>query len=142
MTQTNGSTQLEMTQLSALQDEVTSRGRSVWLAGLGALATVEDQGSKLFSSLVEQGRSLEAEGRERITALRKKAMQQGEETLDQVTETRSEAESLLARTVDSALDRLGLASRSEVDRLTEKIGALSEQVDELTRSLENSRNAG
>jgi poly(hydroxyalkanoate) granule-associated protein len=142
MTQTNGSTQLEMTQLSTLQDEVSSRGRAVWLAGLGALATVEDQGSKLFASLIEQGKSLEAEGRERIAALRRQAVQQGEETIEQVSETRSEAESLLTRAVDEALDRLGLASRSEVDRLTQKIGALSEQVDELTRSLENSRHAG
>lgn len=142
MTQTNGSTQLEMTQLSTLQDEVASRGRAVWLAGLGALATVEDQGTKLFSSLVEQGKSLEAEGRERIAALRKQAVEQGEETLDQVSETRSEAESLLSKAVDGVFDRLGLASRSEVDRLTQKLGALSEQVDELTRSLENSRNNG
>jgi len=43
----------------ALQEELTKRGRNVWLAGLGALATVESEGNKLFRWLVERGEKFE-----------------------------------------------------------------------------------
>ena len=36
---------------------------SIWLAGLGALAAAEDEGTRLFSQLVQRGRSVEALGR-------------------------------------------------------------------------------
>ena len=38
-----------------MADSVGTRGREVWLAGLGALATVEEEGTQLFTSLVKQG---------------------------------------------------------------------------------------
>ena len=41
-----------------IAEGVTTRGRDVWLAGLGALATVEDQGSAFYQSLVKQGETL------------------------------------------------------------------------------------
>ncbi|MGB5658402.1 MAG: phasin family protein, partial [Thermoanaerobaculia bacterium] len=38
-----------------VQNEVVQSAQKIWLAGIGALATAEEEGSKLFNSLVKKG---------------------------------------------------------------------------------------
>jgi poly(hydroxyalkanoate) granule-associated protein len=118
-----------------LQDELTKRGRDVWLAGLGALATVEEEGSKLFQRLVDRGQEFENERREELEKASKKAREQRDEALEQLEEAGEETQSLLLDTVHAALERFGVPTRSEVDRLSNKVDTLSQQVDDLSRAL-------
>ena len=101
----------------SLQTELTQRGREVWLAGLGALATVEEEGSKLYNQLVNRGKKFESDRREKL-----------EEASD-------ETQSLLLDTVNAALERFGVPTRTEVDRLSDRVEALSDQVDDLAQAL-------
>jgi len=123
----------------SLQDELTQRGRDVWLAGLGALATVEQEGSKLFNRLVDRGKEFETERREELEDVRdevsEKAREQRDEALAQLEEAGEETQSRLFDTVNSALERFGVPTRSEVDRLSERVERLSEQVDDLSQAL-------
>lgn len=125
----------EVSNTETLQDELTKRGRDVWLAGLGALATVEEEGSKLFGRLVDRGKHFEEERREELDEVREKAEKQRDEALAQLEEAGEETQSRLLDTVNSALERFGVPTRSEVDRLTEKVETLSNQVDELSEAL-------
>jgi poly(hydroxyalkanoate) granule-associated protein len=118
-----------------LQNELTKRGRDVWLAGLGALATVEEEGSKLFKRLVDRGEEFEKERREELQAASEKAREQRDEALAQIEEAGEETQSLLMETVNTALERFGVPTRNEVDRLSEKVEKLSEQVDDLSTTL-------
>lgn len=118
-----------------LQKELSKRGREVWLAGLGALATVEEEGSKLFGRLVDRGKNFEEERREQLDEVREKAEKQRDEALAQLEEAGEETQSALFDTVNSALERFGVPTQSEVDRLTEKVETLSNQVDELSQTL-------
>lgn len=118
-----------------LQDELTKRGRDVWLAGLGALATVEEEGSKLFNRLVDRGKTFEEERREELEAASEKAREQRDEALAQIEEAGEETQSLLMDTVNTALERFGVPTRNEVDRLSDKVERLSEQVDALSKTL-------
>jgi poly(hydroxyalkanoate) granule-associated protein len=118
-----------------LQDELTKRGRDVWLAGLGALATVEEEGSKLFQRLVDRGQEFENERREELEKASKKAREQRDEALAQIEEASEETQSLLMDTVNTALERFGVPTRNEVDRLSDKVETLSNQVDELSKTL-------
>lgn len=118
-----------------LQDELTKRGRDVWLAGLGALATVEEEGSKLFSRLVDRGEEFEEERREELQAAGEKAREQRDDALAQIEEAGEETQSLLMDTVNTALERFGVPTRSEVDRLSNKVETLSDQVDKLSETL-------
>ena len=43
-----------------MADNAIEYARQVWLAGLGALAKAEKEGSKLFDTLVQRGEELEA----------------------------------------------------------------------------------
>lgn len=125
----------------SIQDELTKRGRDVWLAGLGALATVEEEGSKLFGRLVDRGKEFEEERRSELEAAREKAEAQRDDALEQIEEASEETQTLLANTVNKALDRFGVPTRTEVDRLSEKVETLSKQVDELTNTLSEEKNA-
>ena len=118
-----------------LQDELTERGREVWLAGLGALATVEEEGSKLFGRLVDRGAEFEEERRKELKEAGEKAREQGDEALAQIEEASEETQSLLMGTVNTALERFGVPTRSEVDRLSERVESLTKQVDELSDAL-------
>lgn len=65
------------TRLRELPQELLNRGfqlagagRDVWLAGLGAVATVEEEGGNLVNELIERGQKLEKDGRKRVNELR------------------------------------------------------------------------
>jgi poly(hydroxyalkanoate) granule-associated protein len=122
---------------TSLQEEITRRGRDVWLAGLGALATVEEEGTKAFNNLVERGKGFEAEGRKQIEAAISNASKQGDEAISEVENAGEGAREYIFNTVDRALDRFGVATRKEVDKLSDQVGELSEKVDALTKSLQD-----
>jgi poly(hydroxyalkanoate) granule-associated protein len=119
----------------SLQSELSKRGREVWLAGLGALATVEEEGTKLFGSLVDRGKEFEKDRRESLKEITEKAREQGDEALSQFEEASEETQSLLLSTVHSALERFGVPTQNEIDRLSTKVDALSKQVDALSEAL-------
>lgn len=118
-----------------LRDELTERGREVWLAGLGALATVEEEGSKLFTRLINRGREFEEERRDEIDEAKEKARERRDEALAQLEEAGEETQSKIAETVNNALERFGVPTQKEVDRLSARVEALSQQVEDLATAL-------
>lgn len=118
-----------------LQDELSKRGRDVWLAGLGALATVEEKGTKLFNRLVDRGKNFEEERKDEFETAGEKAREQRDEALAQLEEASEETQTLLTDTVNAALERFGVPSRNEVDRLSEKVETLSQQVENLAETI-------
>jgi poly(hydroxyalkanoate) granule-associated protein len=118
-----------------LQDELTERGREVWLAGLGALATVEEEGSKLFNRLVDRGQEFEDERRAKIEEATETVREQSDEALAQLEEAGEETQSALASSVSAALERFGVPTQKEVDDLADKVDHLSTQVENLAEHL-------
>src|SRR5690606_21832100 len=53
-----------------VHERIRESAHKIWLAGLGALAAAEQEGGKLFRSLVRKGEQYEEQGRERIEQLR------------------------------------------------------------------------
>jgi poly(hydroxyalkanoate) granule-associated protein len=102
--------------------------QQVWLAGLGALALAEEQGGKLFSSLVKKGMQVEKVNKSRL-----------EKVVTKVGEFRTEAGKAIGRInlpvdfgMSGALHRLGVPSRKEIVTLTKR-------VEELTKSVERAK---
>jgi poly(hydroxyalkanoate) granule-associated protein len=108
------------TQDKKLQDDVKDSAHRIWLAGLGALAAAEEEGSKLFARLVERGKGFEAAGKEQFAKTKKKA----EKVYEDVTETVDDK-------VTAALHRLGVPTRDEIKRLTQKVEELTAKVEQL-----------
>lgn len=119
-----------------MQKELADRGRDVWLAGLGALATVEEEGSKLFARLVERGKEYENLSAKQVKELTERVSEQQKKAIEQAEETTTAAQSAVANTMDKALERFGVPTRSEVTDLSEKVDLLSKQIDKLSKNLE------
>ncbi|HEX8692831.1 MAG TPA: phasin family protein [Longimicrobium sp.] len=122
-----------------IADGVTTRGRDVWLAGLGALATAEQEGTALYDRLVKQGETLvrrgetmEKRGRERFDALKDEVEARREEAVEKV-------ETTVYDPMVDALGRLGVPTRAEVGRLSAQVESLTERVNLLIARLERAQ---
>ena len=130
-------------QLTDLPNELSERGRDVWLAGLGALSRVEEEGSKVFRNLVERGEKFEDRGRKQIEAALGQLSEQQQKasgTLDDARKSISgvaeSVERTVSNTVTDTLGRMGVPRREEVETLSNKVGQLSEKLDALSALLE------
>lgn len=111
--------------------------REMWLAGLGALSVVEDQGAKLYRALVQEGKNWEKARREETEAALKEVEAQTEETLEAAQETVDEQVVRRVREgVDAALDRAGVPTRAAMDDLRQQVNELAKKTDRLAEQLE------
>lgn len=102
--------------------EITEAGRTVWLAGLGAVARVEEEGKDLFDHLVERGRQVE---KDQFKALDRAVAQ----TSDTLKEWSDRVQENVEKGMEEVLRRVGLPSRSDLDHLSARINTLSKKVD-------------
>ncbi len=112
-----------------LQTEIKESAHQIWLAGLGALAVAEDEGSKLFKNLVKKGEGFEKRSKKQLKKVTEKVE-------GQVGTARDQAESALGKLgksfdekVAEALQRLGVPSRMEIQKLTKRVEQLTKKVD-------------
>ncbi|HTI48880.1 MAG TPA: phasin family protein [Casimicrobiaceae bacterium] len=122
----------------ALADTVLESSRQIWLAGLGAFSRAQAEGGKLFDALVQQGQALESRTRQAATdtavAAREAAQAKAKEMQAKAEGTWDKLEQVFEARVARALSRLGVHTQSDVRRLTERVDALSESVNDLIRA--------
>ena len=122
--------------MDEIQKELSDRGRDVWLAGLGALATVEEEGSKLYKRLIERGKAYENTSTKQIKQLSDRMNEEKEKAVDRAEKTASSAQSAVSETIDKALERFGVPTQKEVNDLSKKVDKLSAQIEKLSKSLD------
>ena len=132
--------------LADLPEELTERGREIWLAGLGAFSMVEKEGAKLFNGLVKKGTAWEKEGRKQLGAAKKKLGKAKGKVGDVIEEAAAKGSKItdlddkmldrVEATVEKVLQRLGVPTHAEVKDLVDKVEHLSEQVATLATVIE------
>lgn len=113
-----------------IQKEVMESAQKIWLAGIGALATAEEEGSKLFNSLVEKGENYEARGKQRIDEVKARV----EEVVGKAEGSFEKLGDAFDDKVADAIKRLGVPSRNEITKLTKSVEELTVKVDQLKAS--------
>ena len=112
--------------------------RSIWLAGLGAFSRAQAEGMKMFENLVKQGEALESKTRKAASdtaaAARGAAQAKVKEVKDGVGGTWDKLEQVFEARVARALTKLGVHSSADVERLSQRVDALSEAVKELIKT--------
>ncbi len=121
-----------------MSQAVLDSSRQIWLAGLGAFSRAQAEGMKVFETLVRQGQSLEVRTRraavDTAAAARGAATAKVREVKQGVGGTWDKLEQVFEARVARALSKLGVHTHSDVERLTDRVNALSEAVNELIKA--------
>jgi poly(hydroxyalkanoate) granule-associated protein len=106
--------------------------RSLWLAGLGAVALTRREGDRLYTRLSAESRSLRQRSEKALGGARKKvearvgrAVKPLQRRFDRQA---AKIGTRLERGIGRGLARLGVPSKSEVEELTQRVASLSRQV--------------
>lgn len=113
-------TNTTQTNSKKLQDELAESAHRIWLAGLGALAAAEQEGTKVFNRLVDRGKEVESRGKQQFQDARGRAENAWSGMGDKVDEK-----------VTAALHRLGVPTREEIQDLTRRVEELNAKVEQL-----------
>lgn len=127
-----------MTDEKTFQGELKDSVNKVWLAGLGALSTAEEEGSKLFKNLVERGEGYEAKNKERVQSvtddLKSKIDDATQRARGQAEGSWERVEGKIEEAVASAFQKAGVPTRDEIATLTKRVDELISVVEKLQSS--------
>ena len=120
---------------SALAAAIKDSAQQIWLAGVGAFAKAQQEGTKVFETLVREGNSIQ-----------KRTMRVTEDKVNEVTNRigkfagrfQHEAnrnwdklEAVFEERVERALKRLGVPTHKEITELTQRVEKLTASVNKL-----------
>ncbi|RME86128.1 MAG: poly(hydroxyalkanoate) granule-associated protein [Caldilineae bacterium] len=109
--------------------------RTVWLAGLGALAESKESVEAVFDRLVEKGEATHQETTEKLQEWLDRSKQDVTEVENKVEE---KIDSLLDERIERVLNSMNIPSKKDIDELGRKISTLSRKVGELDKKLSES----
>ena len=109
----------------AVRRDLANAGRNLWLAGLGAVAEVEEGGRDLFDHLVKRGRPFEKKQRKALEKV-------GDKTNETVRELGKLVQDTMEFETKGFLKKLGLLTRDDVKILAARLDTLSKKIDELS----------
>jgi poly(hydroxyalkanoate) granule-associated protein len=105
-------------------ERLSASARRIWLAGLGAIAEAEQRGDEIFESLVESGESYEKTLKEPIgkaSAVFKESVSTAQ---SKASSALNDLEGLVDQKIATAMKKMGLASRAEVESLRREVERL------------------
>lgn len=116
---------------------IVESAQHIWLAGLGAFAKAQDEGTRLFEALVREGVSLEQKTRKLTTGKAEEARVAMEAAVGQVKERSQETwdklEKVFENRVSRALNALGVPGSTELKSLTARVEELAREVHKLNQ---------
>lgn len=115
--------------VESLGQDMKNTSRSLWLAGLGAASSLQQNGRQMFETLVERGENRKARG----FGVPSTVQQAGEKVGDRVKGLGREVEARVEKGVTSTMKRFGVPVRSDFEQLIERIEQLSSKVDGLAK---------
>jgi poly(hydroxyalkanoate) granule-associated protein len=120
-------------EIEVMEEEITEVGgnlleglRKILLAGIGAVAVAQEEIEDFVNKLIDRGEIAEKDGRKLVTDVM-------ERRRDAMKESTQKATDEIDKRIEGLLERLNLPTRSEIEKLTTKIGELNAKVDELKK---------
>ncbi|SDS75290.1 phasin family protein [Pseudomonas prosekii] len=124
---------------NALHD-VKSYARKIWLAGLGAYTKVGQEGSEYFQELIQAGQTVESKGKKVVAEKLEAANSEIDEAKSEVHTFKGKVEVQLDKVekafdsrVASALNRIGIPSKHDVETLSAKLDELTALLERVAR---------
>ncbi len=115
---------------------IMESAQDIWLAGLGAFGKAQQEGSKLFQTLVKEGSALEGKTRKIASGaageMRGAVESSSNQMRGQAQESWGRLEQVFEKQVSSALAKLNIPGRKEFDELTRRLEELGKDVRKTT----------
>ncbi len=121
--------------------DLKETANKVWLAGLGALASVGEEGSRVFDSLAKKGETVEERSREELTRAKSRLFDVADRARGEAKGAWSRLESVLDDKVTAALQRVGVPTRKEIKDLSSRVAELSKKVERVKPQARKARPA-
>ena len=123
---------------AALSDNVKEQAQQIWLAGLGAFAKAQQDGTKAFEKLVSDGitmqRKVHTTAEEKLAEATQKATQAAHTLSERATGQWGKLENIFEDRVAKALHSLGLPSAAEMEALHARVAALEAQLGDKAKT--------
>ncbi|MCD9032062.1 phasin family protein, partial [Luteimonas sp. Y-2-2-4F] len=100
----------------------------IWLAGLGALGRAQEEGGRLFETLVREGRQVDRSARDQIDGQTAELRDNVEATVEQASAAWDRLERAFDERLQRTLTRLGVPTRRDVNALEARIEALAAEL--------------
>ncbi len=117
---------------AAMTDNVKEQAQQIWLAGLGAFAKAQQDGTKAFEKLVTDGITLQRKAQttaeEKLAEATQKVSQAASTMNERATGQWGKLEGIFEDRVAKALHSLGLPSAAEMKALHARVAALEAQL--------------
>ncbi len=119
-------------------DSQTPPAQHIWLAGLGAMAKAQEQGTKAIEALINDGlafqRKSQAEAQQRLHEATERLTHMASDLGQQSVVRVDRLEHLFEERVAKALHRLGMPSVSELQLLQARTDQLQEQLNHMLQT--------
>lgn len=115
-------------------DDIKRNSHKIWLAGMGAYSMIKETGIDSFETLVEKGQAFEKEHNP------KQSDEPNDSRLDDLKSRANQTMDRIERAFDlrvsSALSRLGISKKTDLDLLNEKVDKLTKLLEQVSSSID------
>lgn len=123
-------------QAERLAKGISESAQHIWLAGMGAFARAQAEGTKLFEGLVKEGLGLEKSARKfagdlashQADAVRGAVENRVGQARDRAADTWDRLEKVFEERVQRALVKLGVPGREDLAELSDRVEALTAEL--------------
>jgi poly(hydroxyalkanoate) granule-associated protein len=117
---------------AATAEAVRESSHQIWLAGLGAFTKAQQEGSKVFDALVQEGLAMQRKAQTaaevRLTEAGQKVSHLAQDLSQRASSQWSQLEGLFEDRVARAMERLGMPTAQQVQALQARVAELEAQL--------------
>lgn len=118
-----------------LANAIRESASQIWLAGLGAFGKAQNEGNKVFETLVKEGNNLQAMSRnfteKQIGSVTGKVSKAAGDVAKQASQSWDKLEGVFESRVARALSRLGVPTNKDIQALITRVEELNSSVQKL-----------
>ena len=119
-----------------LSGTIKDSAQQIWLAGLGAFSKAQEEGGKVFETLVKEGMSIQrktqAAAEEKISEATSRMANMATDLSSKASGQWNKMEGIFEERVSRALNKLGVPSAKDIDALIARIDELNRNVAKLS----------
>lgn len=123
---------------SQLAQTVKDSAQQIWLAGMGAFAKAQEEGGKVFDTLVKEGMSLQKKtqgmAEDKISEVTGKMSAMADTVTSKAGQNWDKLESIFEQRTAKALSKLGVPTAKDVEVLTRRVEELAAAVARLGKA--------